>query len=98
MRNRERFEQLSILELKQIAKENGIKGVSSLRKDDLIDVLCNHEPDIEKHEESNKYEDRASSERYEDRTASDRYENRTSSDRYDGRGTSGRYSDNGKKF
>ena len=95
MRNRERFEQLSILELKQIAKENGIKGVSSLRKDDLIDVLCNHEPDIEKHEESNKYEDRASSERYEDRTASDRYENRTSSDRYDGRGTSGRYSDNG---
>ena len=39
MRNRERFEQLSILELKQIAKENGIKGVSSLRKDDLIDVL-----------------------------------------------------------
>lgn len=80
MRNRERFEQLSILELKQIAKENGIKGVSSLRKDDLIDVLCNHEPDIEKHEESNKYEDRASSERYEDRTASDRYENRTSSE------------------
>ena len=58
-------------------------------------MLCNHEPDIEKHEESNKYEDRASSERYEDRTASDRYENRTSSDRYDGRGTSGRYSDNG---
>ena len=39
----EQFEALSLKELKTIAKENGIKGISTLKKSDLIQVLLNQQ-------------------------------------------------------
>ena len=34
-----KYEEKSVVELKEIAKERGIKGVSALRKQELIDLL-----------------------------------------------------------
>lgn len=39
---RERLETLSLTQLKDLAKAQGVKGVSALRKPDLIDLLCKY--------------------------------------------------------
>ena len=36
---REKLETLSLVQLRDIAKQNGIKKISTLKKDELIDVL-----------------------------------------------------------
>ncbi len=41
---REEYERMSAAQLKEAAKEKGIKGVSALRKSEVIDVLMAHEP------------------------------------------------------
>ena len=47
---REKLETLSISELKMMAKEAGIKGISLLRKSELIDVLCEYAKEMEEKE------------------------------------------------
>ena len=37
------FENYTLVELRQLAKEEGIKNVSKLKKDELIDLLTSHE-------------------------------------------------------
>ncbi|GAB6160474.1 transcription termination factor Rho [Howardella ureilytica] len=91
MRNRERFEHLSILELKKIAKDNGIKGISSLRKDDLIDVLCNYDLNIDKCDEiSNVGTAVKNDDSVSDHTTTERYE--------DSAGSGNRYSDADNRY
>ena len=37
---REKLQTLPLAELKEIAKSQGIKGISGMKKGDLIDLLC----------------------------------------------------------
>ena len=37
---REKLQTLPLSELKEMAKSRGIKGISSLRKAEIIDLLC----------------------------------------------------------
>ena len=46
---REKLQTLPLSELKEMAKSRGIKGISSLRKAEIIDLLCDEaekNPDI----------------------------------------------------
>ena len=45
---REKLETRSLAELKEMAKNVGLKGISGLRKAELIDLLCAQE-ESEKH-------------------------------------------------
>lgn len=40
---REKLETLSLTTLKDLAKQEGIKGISGLRKAEIIDLLCEQE-------------------------------------------------------
>ena len=40
---REKLETLSLTTLKDLAKQKGIKGISGLRKAEIIDLLCEQE-------------------------------------------------------
>ena len=42
------FEKCTLVELRQLAKENGVKNVSKLKKEDLIDILSDLNPKEEK--------------------------------------------------
>ncbi|MCI8663591.1 MAG: transcription termination factor Rho [Hungatella sp.] len=44
---REKLQTLPLAELKEIAKSQGIKGISGMKKGDLIDLLCEKEKEIE---------------------------------------------------
>lgn len=44
---REKLATLSLAQLKEIAKSQGIKGISLLKKDDLIEVLCEYSKSME---------------------------------------------------
>ena len=39
---REKLETLPVTELREMAKSQGIKGTSSMRKAELVDILCAH--------------------------------------------------------
>ena len=49
---REKLQTLPLTELKELAKSQGIKGCSSMRKAELIDVLCSKYKEEEKNEET----------------------------------------------
>lgn len=49
---REKLQTLPLTELKELAKSQGIKGCSSMRKAELIDVLCSKYKEEEKKEET----------------------------------------------
>ena len=42
------FEKCTLVELRQLAKEKGVKNVSKLKKEDLIDILSDLNPKEEK--------------------------------------------------
>ena len=47
---REKLETLPVTELREMAKSQGIKGTSSMRKAELVDILCAHAEKNEKKE------------------------------------------------
>lgn len=44
---REKLQTLPLAELKEIAKSQGIKGISGMKKGDLVDLLCEKDKEIE---------------------------------------------------
>lgn len=50
------FESCTLVELRQLAKEKGVKNVSKLKKEELLEILCNLEKNTIKTERANKYE------------------------------------------
>lgn len=44
---REKLQTLSLTELKELAKAQGIRGISSMKKSDLIDLLCEKDKEAE---------------------------------------------------
>lgn len=75
---REKLKSLPLTELKAIAKHQGIKGVSTMRKNDLIELLCARAKELE--EESAPGGGQASSEEAR-RTGNSVYEKRTKKER-----------------
>ena len=51
---REKLQTLPLAELKEIAKSQGIKGISGMKKGDLIEMLCQKEKEKEKEKESSR--------------------------------------------
>ena len=58
---REKYESLPLSELRQVAKARGLKGISTLRKDELVNRMV-QEDEKEKNDQADK-EDAASVER-----------------------------------
>ena len=58
---REKYESLPLSELRQVAKARGLKGISTLRKDELVNRMV-QEDEKEKNDQADK-EDAASAER-----------------------------------
>ena len=50
------FESCTLVELRQLAKEKGVKNVSKLKKEELLEILYNLEKNTIKTERTNKYE------------------------------------------
>ena len=51
---REKLQTLPLAELKEIAKSQGITGISGMKKGDLIEMLCQKEKEKEKEKESSR--------------------------------------------
>lgn len=48
---REKLQTLPLTQLKEIAKSQGMKGLSGMKKSDIIDLLCRHAEEVQKTEE-----------------------------------------------
>ena len=44
---REKLQTLPVAELRELAKSQGVKGISGMKKSDLIDLLCEKDKAIE---------------------------------------------------
>ncbi|MDO4277417.1 MAG: transcription termination factor Rho [Lachnoclostridium edouardi] len=79
---RDKLETLPLAQLRELAKTQGLKGAGSLRKAELIDLLCKEAKKQEdaQQEETVKTEEKASEEKYAERRAS----RQSSHTRYDG--------------
>ena len=44
---REKLQTLPLTELKELAKAQGIRGISGMKKSDLIDLLCEKDKEAE---------------------------------------------------
>ena len=82
---REKYESLPLSELRQVAKARGLKGISTLRKDELVNRMV-QEDEKEKNDQADK-EDAASAERpvqrYERRERTDYQERHEKTEKYD---------------
>ena len=97
---REKYESLPLSELRQVAKARGLKGISTLRKDELVNRMV-QEDEKEKNDQADK-EDAASAERpvqrYERRERTDYQERHEKTEKYDnGRNRSGNEGDDHPK-
>ena len=97
---REKYESLPLSELRQVAKARGLKGISTLRKDELVNRMV-QEDEKEKNDQADK-EDAASAERpvqrYERRARTDYQERHEKTEKYDnGRNRSGNEGDDHPK-
>ena len=97
---REKYESLPLSELRQVAKARGLKGISTLRKDELVNRMV-QEDEKEKNDQADK-EDAASEERpvqrYERRERTDYQERHEKTEKYDnGRNRSGNEGDDHPK-
>lgn len=97
---REKYESLPLSELRQVAKARGLKGISTLRKDELVNRMV-QEDEKEKNDQADK-EDAASAERpvqrYERRERTDYQERHEKTEKNDnGRNRSGNEGDDHPK-
>ena len=51
---REKYESLSLGALKEVAKARGLKGISTLKKSELVERMVEEEPEREKYRKWNR--------------------------------------------
>ncbi len=79
---REKLETLSLATLKDLAKKEGIKGTSGLRKAEIIDLLCEHEEKGKQAAASKTQENRVQETRPQDNRFRDNQRNNRNYERY----------------